>query len=246
MWMYTGGTFLWTRQDYPVRFWRIASMPGLPYDLAMAFFYVIPHACETRNSSCSARRAFQELIAGYAQKPARPLLVRDHSLFLKLREIDLYIAIHRSLDLDHLEPWTASFMRGRKANIDKRRTYVDFSCFTDIFVCFYTALQPHKHIQNEPTRYSWFAGLQGVSASTTIGRNAVRLPTQVALIATGASPAGSCGRWIAQQLSATDDHRARCGLCSPFNPLGTPSVPAFVWYKATSTRVSKTGCRQHS
>jgi hypothetical protein len=28
--------------------------------------------------------------------------------FLKQREIDLYIAIHRSMDLDHLDAWCAS------------------------------------------------------------------------------------------------------------------------------------------
>jgi len=39
--------------------------------------------------------------------------------FLKLREIDLYIAIHRSMDVNNLnDRWCAEFMRGRKEKIE--------------------------------------------------------------------------------------------------------------------------------
>jgi len=44
-----------------------------------------------------------------------------------LREIDLYIAIHRSFDLDDLDPWCASFMRDRKYKIEHDVPYVDMS-----------------------------------------------------------------------------------------------------------------------
>jgi len=46
---------------------------------------------------------------------------------MKLREIDLYIAIHRSFDLDDLDPWCASFMRDRKYKIEHDVPYVDMS-----------------------------------------------------------------------------------------------------------------------
>ncbi len=46
-------------------------------------------------------------------------------IFLKLREIDLYIAIHRSLDLDDLDPWCASYMKNRREKILNDVPYVD-------------------------------------------------------------------------------------------------------------------------
>ena len=96
------------------------------YDLAMAFFYAIPHRCQKPEQKAFARQAFKELIDGYTQEsPFDPAWLETIPLFLKLREIDLYIVINRSLDLDHLDPWTASFMRGRKANIENNLPYVD-------------------------------------------------------------------------------------------------------------------------
>ncbi len=96
------------------------------YDLAMAFFYALPHHCETPEQIAFARRSFKELIAGYAQEnQLDSSWFSTIPLFLKLREIDLYIIIHRSLDLENLDPWTASFMRDRKAKIESHRPYVD-------------------------------------------------------------------------------------------------------------------------
>ena len=47
--------------------------------------------------------------------------------FLKLREMDLYIVIHRSLDLDDLDPWCASFMDNRKVKIENDVPYVELA-----------------------------------------------------------------------------------------------------------------------
>jgi Ser/Thr protein kinase RdoA (MazF antagonist) len=98
------------------------------YDLAMAFFYVLPHHCETPEQLEFARRAFCELMSGYTQEnELAPAWLETIPLFLKLREIDLYIAIHRSLDLNNLDPWCASFMRDRKAKIEKGIPYANIS-----------------------------------------------------------------------------------------------------------------------
>ena len=45
--------------------------------------------------------------------------------FLKLRELELYAVINRSFDLDDLDPWTASFMNGRKARLEGDAPYFD-------------------------------------------------------------------------------------------------------------------------
>lgn len=96
------------------------------YDVAMALFYCLPHDCRSAQEIELARRIFGELMEGYS---------REHSLsarmqaeihrFLKQREIDLYIAIHRSLDLNNLDPWCASFMSNRREKILNDVPYVD-------------------------------------------------------------------------------------------------------------------------
>jgi len=49
---------------------------------------------------------------------------RQIPYFLKLREMDLYVIIHRSCDLDNLDPWCASFMDNRKYKIENDVPYV--------------------------------------------------------------------------------------------------------------------------
>ncbi len=96
------------------------------YDLAMAFFYVLPHSCETPEQIAFARQAYKELIDGYSQEnQIDSFWLGTIPLFLKLREMDLYIIINRSMDLNNLDPWTTSFMRNRKANIEHDQPYVD-------------------------------------------------------------------------------------------------------------------------
>ncbi len=96
------------------------------YDLAMAFFYVLPHHCDTPEQLAFARRALAELLEGYsAERPFSPFWLTTLPLFLKLREIDLYIAIHRSMDIHNLDPWCASYMQGRKERIVRNVPFVD-------------------------------------------------------------------------------------------------------------------------
>ncbi len=98
------------------------------YDLAMVLFYVSPHHCDSPEQRAQARHRLEELWRGYCQEntldPAWLATIPD---FLKLREIDLYIAIHRSMDLNQLDPWCASYMDGRKGRIESGVPYVDIS-----------------------------------------------------------------------------------------------------------------------
>jgi amicoumacin kinase len=95
-------------------------------DIAMAFFYMLPHDCRTEAQLDSARRVLEQLLAGYNKEyTLEPRWLEEIPTFLKLREIDLYVAIHRSLDLNNLDPWCASFMANRKQKIENDQPYAD-------------------------------------------------------------------------------------------------------------------------
>jgi Ser/Thr protein kinase RdoA (MazF antagonist) len=89
------------------------------YDIAMALFYAVPiaHEDETVRSE-SAMKFLRPFLHGYLTENKLDKSWRQYiPLFLKLREIDLYAAIHRSLDLNNLDPWCARFMAGRRERI---------------------------------------------------------------------------------------------------------------------------------
>jgi Ser/Thr protein kinase RdoA (MazF antagonist) len=46
--------------------------------------------------------------------------------FAKLREIDLYALIHRSFDLDDLDPWCTWYMDGRKQRLEQGLPFLEF------------------------------------------------------------------------------------------------------------------------
>ncbi|MEJ2130464.1 MAG: phosphotransferase [Gammaproteobacteria bacterium] len=96
-------------------------------DIAIALFYAVPHDCTSPRDRDFARRFMGDFLDGYARENSldRTWLERI-PMFLTRREIDLYIVIHRSFDLDHLDdPWSASFMRGRREKIENAVPYVD-------------------------------------------------------------------------------------------------------------------------
>jgi Ser/Thr protein kinase RdoA (MazF antagonist) len=96
------------------------------YDIAMALFYAISHNCVSQEDIAWASSFFEQFMAGYRRENAiAPEWLRQIPYFLKLREIDLYIVIHRSLDLDDLDPWCASFMDNRKYKIENDVPYVE-------------------------------------------------------------------------------------------------------------------------
>jgi Ser/Thr protein kinase RdoA (MazF antagonist) len=98
------------------------------YDIAMALFYVISHNCVSKDDIAWARSFFDQFMEGYRRENTiAPEWLRQIPYFLKLREIDLYIVIHRSLDLDDLDPWCASFMDNRKYKIENDEPYLDMN-----------------------------------------------------------------------------------------------------------------------
>jgi Ser/Thr protein kinase RdoA (MazF antagonist) len=88
------------------------------YDIAMAFMYNLPLHC-TENDREFGRKFLAEFLSGYTlENTVEREWLAQIPHFLKLREIDLYIAIHRSMDLDNLDAWCADYMKGRKHNIE--------------------------------------------------------------------------------------------------------------------------------
>lgn len=88
------------------------------YDIAMALFYVIPHHCASPEDLDRAGTFLAEFWAGYQSSgELDPAWLQQIPLFLRLRELDLYIIIHRSMDVNNLDPWCASFMKDRRKNI---------------------------------------------------------------------------------------------------------------------------------
>ncbi len=101
------------------------------HDVAMALFYVVPHNCVGKENNDRAQAFLKHFMLGYRRENTlAPEWLKMIPVFLRLREMDLYIAIHRSMDIDNLTPWCASFMDGRREKILKEQPYVDidFCC----------------------------------------------------------------------------------------------------------------------
>ena len=94
------------------------------YDIAMALFYAISHDCFSEEKLREAEIFLADFWSGYSvEHKLAPSWLEHIPLFLRLREIDLYMLIHRSMDLDHLDPWCASYMDGRREKIIKAVPY---------------------------------------------------------------------------------------------------------------------------
>lgn len=101
-------------------------------DLAMALFYAVSPDCSSPADLELASTFFGDLLRGYRAEHSLADRWLEHlPLFLKRREIELYIVIHRSLDLDNLKGWPARFMEGRAQRIESEQPYLplDFSVF---------------------------------------------------------------------------------------------------------------------
>lgn len=95
-------------------------------DIAMALFYAISHDCVSKEDVAHAKDFFEQFMLGYrCENEIDPRWLAQVPYFLKLREVDLYIIIHRSLDIDDLDPWCASFMKDRKYKIEHDVLYVE-------------------------------------------------------------------------------------------------------------------------
>jgi len=94
------------------------------YDIAMALFYVISHECTNDEELQKAKTFLSAFWSGYtAEHNLAPSWLEHIPLFLRLREIDLYMLIHRSMDLNQLDPWCTSYMDGRREKIIQALPY---------------------------------------------------------------------------------------------------------------------------
>lgn len=101
------------------------------HDIAMALFYVVPHHCSAKEDVEKAQEFLKHFLIGYRQEnDLQGHWIKEIPTFLKLREMDLYIAIHRSMDLNNLDSWCASFMRQRREKIINDVPYIDMD-FSD-------------------------------------------------------------------------------------------------------------------
>lgn len=87
-------------------------------DIAMALFYAISMDCQSKKELAEARSFFDPFWEGYQRENTLdPAWLEKIPLFLQLREIDLYIIIHRSMDLNNLDPWCTRYMDRRREKI---------------------------------------------------------------------------------------------------------------------------------
>jgi len=93
-------------------------------DIAIVLFYIV---MGHEDEAAFTREFMSHFLRGYRRENVLdPAWLGEIPYFLKLREIDLYAVIHRSFDLDDLDPWCARYMQGRRARIEAGVPYIDF------------------------------------------------------------------------------------------------------------------------
>ncbi len=120
-----GGNFFITDQGVITLFdFDDCQYAWFVYDIAMALFYVISHDCSSEEKLLHAKAFLSTFWSGYTQEHDLAATWLEYiPLFLRLREIDLYMLIHRSMDIDQLDPWCASYMDGRREKILNNAPY---------------------------------------------------------------------------------------------------------------------------
>lgn len=96
------------------------------HDIAMTLFYVVPHNCVKKEDLESAQSFLKSFMNGYRRENSIDAnWMTKIPTFISLREMVLYIAIHRSMDMEKLDSWCSSYMNGRREKILKNIQYVD-------------------------------------------------------------------------------------------------------------------------
>jgi len=95
------------------------------YDIAMVLFYA---AMWKEDKTAFTYEFMGDFLRGYrTENQLDPVWLNELPHFLKLREIDLYAVIHRSMDVENLDdPWCEGYMRGRKGKIENDIPYIEF------------------------------------------------------------------------------------------------------------------------
>jgi Ser/Thr protein kinase RdoA (MazF antagonist) len=93
-------------------------------DIAITLFYSLPHHFINEQQQERAGEFLRNLLIGYrSENNLDPAWLQYIPLFLKQREIDLYIVIRRSIPEDHYDEWVTSYMTGRKEKIEANVPY---------------------------------------------------------------------------------------------------------------------------
>ena len=94
-------------------------------DIAIVLFYISMGA---EDPAAFTRQFLTDFWRGYRQAyNLDPQWLAQIPSFLKLREMELYAAIHRSFDVENLDdPWCARYMAGRREKIEHQVPYIDF------------------------------------------------------------------------------------------------------------------------
>jgi Ser/Thr protein kinase RdoA (MazF antagonist) len=96
------------------------------YDLAMVIFYSLTDHLRTTDDLSAFLRPF---LQGYrSENDLDPAWLKEIPHFLKLREIDLYAVIHRSIGPGPYDddPWLHRYMTGRRERLLANQPFVDF------------------------------------------------------------------------------------------------------------------------
>ena len=100
------------------------------YDIAMSIFYALTVDCVSDEDIQKGIAFFQNFMKGYrSENLLDPKWLREIPYFLRFREVDLYMAILRSGELEELGAWGQAYMNNRREKIESRRPYapIDFA-----------------------------------------------------------------------------------------------------------------------
>jgi len=96
------------------------------HDIAMPLFYYLPHHDRTEPVMKSGYNFLKNFLTGYRKyNDIEENMLEYIEFFLKIREIELYSLIHRSFDINNLDPWCKSFMLGRKEKLENNQPYFE-------------------------------------------------------------------------------------------------------------------------
>lgn len=101
-------------------------------DIAIALFYSLMSLDALEERIAFADSFLTHFLAGYREEnQLSDYWIQQIPNFLKLREMELYVVVYRSLDMDNPGPWEKRYMQNRKELIENDTPYIgtefDFS-----------------------------------------------------------------------------------------------------------------------
>ncbi len=95
-------------------------------DIAISLFYAVLFLPDKWDRQEYARKFIREMMEGYREyNDLGNDWIQFLPLILKRREILLYIAVHRGMDVDNPDEWTKRYLDGRRERIEQNVSYLD-------------------------------------------------------------------------------------------------------------------------